>query len=52
MIKEGAKYNIFNIDKNTHDLPSNISFTKTMCINNKNIYMCNELNEILNKWYE
>ena len=49
MIEEGKKCNLFNYDKRNHHIPSNLLYTKTLCMNNKNITMCKELKELLYK---
>lgn len=49
MIKEAKKYNIFNADKNIHNIKDNIEYTKIICKNNKNIILCYDLEKILYK---
>ena len=49
IVNEGKKFNIFKGDKNVHDMPSNINYTKLICDNNSNIKMCKEMNNILYK---
>ena len=47
ILKEGKEFNIFKKDKNTHNIPSNIKYTRKICDSNKNISMCKELHNIL-----
>ena len=47
IVKEGMIYNIFNKDKDVHDILSNIRYTKNICKNSLHIKLCEELKNIL-----